>query len=58
MQKAEYTESHCPNVLKGFVLPGLPHPLLKPQGRPAWQKLREAYDKVAAEIEQLNPDYS
>lgn len=56
MIKAEYTEDHCSQVLKGFVLPGLPHPLLKPEGRPAWKKLRQAYDGVAKEIEQLNPD--
>ncbi len=52
----EYTEAHCKNVLKGFVLPGLPHPLLKPDGRPAWKKLRQAYDRVAKEVEALNPD--
>jgi 2-aminophenol/2-amino-5-chlorophenol 1,6-dioxygenase alpha subunit len=56
MKKAEYTESHCKNVLKGFVLPGLPHPLLKPEGRPAWKKIRRAYDQVAQEVEALNPD--
>ena len=56
MIKPEYTEQHCPNVLKGFILPGLPHPLLKPEGRPAWQKVRDAYDKIALEIEELNPD--
>lgn len=56
MMTPEYTDKHCSNVLKGFILPGLPHPLLKPQGRPAWQKLRQAYDQVAQEVEQLNPD--
>ena len=54
--KPEYTEQHCHNVLKGFVLPGLPHPLLKPEGRPAWKKVRQAYDKVAEEIKALKPD--
>ena len=56
MMKAEYTDQHCTNILKGFILPGLPHPLLKPEGRPAWQKLRDAYDRVAQEIEELKPD--
>lgn len=56
MKKAEYTDLHCDHVLKGYVLPGLPHPLLKPEGRPAWQKLRKAYDKIAGEIAELNPD--
>ena len=56
MIKAEYTDAHCENVLKGYVLPGLPHPLLKPEGRPAWKKVRQAYDQVAQEIAELNPD--
>lgn len=56
MIPAQYTESHCPQVLKGFVLPGLPHPLLKPNERESWKKLRSAYDRVAKEIEELNPD--
>ena len=56
MKKPEYTEKHNKNVLKGFVLPGLPHPLLAADRRPAWMKLRKAYDKVAQEIEALNPD--
>ncbi len=56
MIQAEYTESHCPQVLKGYFLPGLPHPLLAPKEREPWQKLRTAYDKVALEVEELNPD--
>lgn len=56
MSQAEYTDHHCKNVLKGFVLPGLPHPLLKPEGRPAWKKLRQAYDQVAKEVAELKPD--
>ena len=52
----EYTDQHCKQVLKGYVLPAFPHPLLRPEGRPAWGKLREAYDQVAREVEQLNPD--
>jgi len=56
MIQAEYTESHCPQVLKGYLLPGLPHPLLAPKEREPWQKLRNAFDQVAQEIEELNPD--
>ena len=56
MERAEYTSSHCENVLKGYVLPGLPHPLLKPEERSSWKKVRQAYDKVAKEVEELNPD--
>lgn len=54
--QAQYTDKHSSNILKGFVLPGLPHPLLKPEGRESWSKLRKAYDKVAEEIQQLKPD--
>ena len=56
MMEAHYTEKHCPQIKKGFYLPGLPHPLLKPEGRPAWKKIRLAYDRVAEEINQLKPD--
>ncbi len=56
METIEYTSQHCENVLKGYVLPGLPHPLLKPEGRESWGKLRAAYDRVASEIKELNPD--
>lgn len=56
MIQAQYTDKHCSAVLKGYVLPGLPHPLLQPQKREAWQKLRTAYDRVAGEVAELNPD--
>ena len=52
----EYTDQHNTQVLKGFVLPGLPHPLLAAEKRPAWMKIRKAYEKVAREVEELNPD--
>jgi 2-aminophenol/2-amino-5-chlorophenol 1,6-dioxygenase subunit alpha len=56
MIEPQYTDKHCSQILKGFILPGLPHPLLKPNEREPWKKLRHAYDKVAQEIEELNPD--
>lgn len=56
METPKYTDDHCANVLKGFVLPGLPHPLLQPEGRPAWKKIRQAFDQVAQEIQSLKPD--
>jgi 2-aminophenol/2-amino-5-chlorophenol 1,6-dioxygenase alpha subunit len=43
-------------ILKGFVLPGLPQPLLTPQAHPGYAKLRAAFDQVAQEIESLKPD--
>lgn len=43
-------------ILKGFVLPGLPQPLLTPTANPGYQKIRAAYDEVKKEIESLKPD--
>lgn len=43
-------------VLKGFVLPGLPQPLLTPDANPGYKKLRQAFDQVRDEIEALKPD--
>lgn len=43
-------------ILKGFVLPGLPQPLLTPDDHPGYRKLRNAFDQVREEIEQLKPD--
>jgi len=43
-------------ILKGFVLPGLPQPLLTPDAHPGYRKLRSAFDQVKAEIESLKPD--
>jgi len=54
--RPEYTEKHCKQVLKGFVLPGLPHPLLAPEKNPAWKRLRDAYEKVGREVAELKPD--
>lgn len=44
------------STLKSFLIPGLPHLLLKPSGKLEWQKLRLALDKVKSEIRDLNPD--
>ena len=43
-------------VLKGFVLPGLPQPLLTPEANAGYKKLRAAFEQVRGEIEALNPD--
>lgn len=43
-------------VIKGYVLPGLPHPLLCPEKNPGWRKLRHAYDQVRSEIERSEAD--
>jgi 2-aminophenol/2-amino-5-chlorophenol 1,6-dioxygenase alpha subunit len=44
------------SILKSYMIPGLPHLLLKPDQKPQWTKLKIALDKVRAEIEELNPD--
>ncbi len=43
-------------VVAGFVVPGYPHPLLVPESNPGYQRLRGAFDAVAAEIAALKPD--
>lgn len=43
-------------ILKGFLVPGKPHPLLAPEKSPGWGKLRRAFDLAAQEIEALKPD--
>lgn len=47
---------NTPVVKAGFVLPGLPQPLLTPNANPGYQKLRAAFDEVKTRIEALNPD--
>lgn len=43
-------------VLKGFVLPGLPQPLLTPAANPGYERIHQAFLQVKAEIESLRPD--
>lgn len=43
-------------IIKSYVLPGLPHPLLCPEKNPGWQKLRQAFEQVKSEIEELDVD--
>ena len=44
------------HYLKSYLMPGLPHLLLKPNKKEAWKKVRKAMDKVREEINELNPD--
>lgn len=48
--------THSKNILKGFVLPGLPHILLAPDQNPGWMKVRKSFDLVKQSIDELNPD--
>jgi len=43
-------------VVKGYILPGLPHLLLSPQANPGWMRVRQAMDQVRSEIEALDAD--
>jgi 2-aminophenol/2-amino-5-chlorophenol 1,6-dioxygenase subunit alpha len=44
------------SVVKGYVLPGLPQPLLCPEKNPGYQRLRAAFDAVRQEIVELEAD--
>ena len=43
-------------VIKGYMLPGLPHLLLTPQANPGWSKVRAAMAQVAQEIAESEAD--
>lgn len=43
-------------VVRGYIVAGMPHPLLAPERSPAWRKLREGYDRVRADIEATDAD--
>lgn len=43
-------------ILKGFILPGLPHILLAPEKNPGWMRVRKSFEQVKAQIDQLKPD--
>lgn len=43
-------------VVKGFVLPGLPHLLLKADANPGWKKVREAMNQVKKQIDESDAD--
>lgn len=44
------------NVIQGYVLPGLPQPLLTPDANAGYRKIRDAYQQVGEEIHRLKPD--
>lgn len=43
-------------IVKGFVLPGVPHILLAPDKNPGWQRVNDAFTKIRSELEQLPID--
>ncbi|MGB0652229.1 MAG: Rid family hydrolase [Thermoplasmatota archaeon] len=40
----------------GFIVPGLPHPLLVPEANEGYQRIRDAYGALRKELERLDPD--
>lgn len=43
-------------ILRGFIVPGLPHPLLTPERSSAWSSLRRSFERVRREIEASGAD--
>ena len=43
-------------IVKGYVLPGLPHTLLCPQKNEGWSKVRQAFDRVREEVQKSEAD--
>ncbi len=44
------------SVIKGYVLPGLPHLYLSPDANAGWRRVRESMERVRAEIENSGAD--
>lgn len=43
-------------VVRGYIVPGRPHPLLCPEQAQPWQKLREAFEAARWQIERTEAD--
>ncbi len=43
-------------VLRGCVLPGLPHPLLVPDQNPGWRRIRDAFERVREGLATVDAD--
>jgi 2-aminophenol/2-amino-5-chlorophenol 1,6-dioxygenase alpha subunit len=43
-------------IVRGYIVPGRPHPLLCPDKAEPWQKLRDGFDRMRAEIEASEVD--
>jgi 2-aminophenol/2-amino-5-chlorophenol 1,6-dioxygenase alpha subunit len=48
-------ETSC-GFVAGFIVPGLPQPLLAPEKSPAWARVRDGFQKLRERIVELNPD--
>ena len=43
-------------IVRGYIVPGRPHPLLCPEKAEPWQKLRDGFDRMRAQIESADAD--
>lgn len=43
-------------IVRGYIVPGRPHPLLCPELAEPWQKLRDGFDRVREQIEASDAD--
>jgi 2-aminophenol/2-amino-5-chlorophenol 1,6-dioxygenase alpha subunit len=43
-------------IVRGYIVPGRPHPLLCPDQAEPWRRLREGFDRVRREIEETDAD--
>ena len=53
---ATSSDGHPGGAVAGYIVPGLPQPLLVPERSPGWQALRHAFESVRAEIAALDAD--
>ncbi|MFQ5599171.1 MAG: Rid family hydrolase [Candidatus Krumholzibacteriia bacterium] len=43
-------------AVRGYIVPGMPHPLLVPERSPAWRSIRDAFLRVRRDIETVDAD--
>ncbi|MCB0350861.1 MAG: hypothetical protein KDD40_06440 [Bdellovibrionales bacterium] len=43
-------------IVKGYILPGLPHILMCPEKNAGWMKVRKAFDEVCTEVQNSGAD--
>ena len=36
------------SAVVGLILPGLPHPLLQPEGNPSWGEIRKGFEACSS----------
>jgi 2-aminophenol/2-amino-5-chlorophenol 1,6-dioxygenase alpha subunit len=43
-------------AVRGYIVPGMPHPLLVPDQSPAWRSLRDSFERVRRDLESTPAD--